>query len=224
MYRNKNNEIEDSFQSFLVDGANFTRGEEEYPIIEKDMVAKMAPLKIMPFNKAINYQGDLSNTFIYFYSPDGTFERVRKNPKRYNNFFKRTAGFIGFDFSIHTDMQVVKQKSQINDNLSLTFYFANQGNKCIPNLRCGIKELYDEFFEAIPKNEIVAIGTNGFNKTNYQKAEWYCFVSEIVNKLNPRAIIVVGTLDKKIVNDFSRKCEFIFYDSWMHENRGDFYD
>lgn len=121
-------------------------------------------------------------------------------------------------------MQVVKQKSQINDNLSLTFYFANQGNKCIPNLRCGIKELYDEFFEAIPKNEIVAIGTNGFNKTNYQKAEWYCFVSEIVNKLNPRAIIVVGTLDKKIVNDFSRKCEFIFFDPWMYENRGDFYD
>ena len=34
MYKDKNGVIEDSFQAFLVDGANFTK-EEEYPIIEK---------------------------------------------------------------------------------------------------------------------------------------------------------------------------------------------
>ena len=81
----------------------------------------------MPFSKAITYRGDLHDTFIGFYSPDDTFERVRRNPKRYLSFFKRTAGIIGPDFSIHSDMPIIKQKSQINDNLSLTYYYGSQG-------------------------------------------------------------------------------------------------
>ncbi len=224
MYRNNNGVIEDSFQAFLVEGAEFTKIQEEYPIIRKDMVAETAPIRIMPFNKAINYQGDLSKTFVHFYCQDQSFERIRRNPRKYLNFFKRTAGFIGFDYSIHTDMQVVKQKSQINDNLSHTYYYANQGNLCIPNIRCGVDELKEEFFEAIPKNSLVAIGTFGFVKTNYQKADWFCFIQDIIENLNPSGIIVVGTLPEFIIKEFEKKCPFYFYESWMVENRKEFYN
>jgi len=113
--------VDDSFQAFLVDGAFFTHN-EEYPILREDMISTTIPKKIMPFSKAITFQGDLSNTFICFFSPDKTFERVRRNPRKYIHFFKRTAGIIGFDFSIHDDMPIIKQKTQINDNLSLTFF------------------------------------------------------------------------------------------------------
>lgn len=104
----KEKEIVDSFQAFLVEGAEFTKN-EEYPIIRSDMIPKKPPLKIMPFSKAINYRGDLSKTVIYFFCPDATFERVRKHPKRYLNFFKRTAGIIGFDFSVHSDMPILNK-------------------------------------------------------------------------------------------------------------------
>ena len=110
--------VPDSFMLYLVHGAHFT-DKEEYPIIPATFVSPVTPKKIMPFSKAISYRGDLHDTFIGFYSPDDTFERVRRNPKRYLPFFQRTAGIIGPDFSIHSDMPVVKQKSQINDNLSL---------------------------------------------------------------------------------------------------------
>ena len=86
MYKDENSVVEDSFHAFLVDGANFTK-EEEYPIIREDMVPNFPPIKIMPFFKSINFQGDLSDYVIYFYSPDTVFERVRRNPKRYLNFF-----------------------------------------------------------------------------------------------------------------------------------------
>ncbi len=102
-------EIVDSFQAFLVDGAEFTK-KEEYPILREDMVPSNIPQAVMPFSKAITYRGDLSKTVIYFFSPDKTFERIRRDPKRYLNFFKRTAGIIGFDFSVHSDMPIVKQK------------------------------------------------------------------------------------------------------------------
>lgn len=63
MYKDKNNIVEDSFQAFLVDGANFTKN-EEYPIIENWMIPELPPKKIMPFDKALNYHGDLSDVYI----------------------------------------------------------------------------------------------------------------------------------------------------------------
>lgn len=73
MYRDAENRVKDSFQAFLVQGANFTKN-EEYPIIKRDMVPNHPPRKIMPFSKAITYRGDLSDYCIYFYSMDETFE------------------------------------------------------------------------------------------------------------------------------------------------------
>lgn len=126
--------VPDAFGAYLVEGAQFTEN-EEYPIIRHDMVAKNIPEFIMPFEKAINYRGDLSKTYICFFSPDSTFERIRKNPGKYLNFFKRSAGIIGFDFSIHSDMPIIKQKQQMNDNLSFSYYYANNGIPLIPNIR-----------------------------------------------------------------------------------------
>lgn len=218
MYKDKNNVVEDSFQAFLVEDANFTKT-EEYPIIENWMIPEVPPKNIMPFDRALNYRGDLSNTYVCTYARDCTFERVRKNPKKYLNFFKRCAGLIGFDFSIHSDMPIAKQKAQMNDNLSLSFYFGKQGNKLIPNIRYGIDELADEFLSAIPKHSLVAIGTHGFIKEIPQKAEWYCFLEKIINTLDPLGIIVYGKLSGNIFDKFEDKCKFYYYEPWIYSNR-----
>lgn len=206
--------VDDSFQAFLVEDATFTK-HEEYPILRADMIASKLPKKIMPFNKAINFQGDLSETFICFFSPDPSFERVRRNPKKYVNFFKRTAGIIGFDFSIHSDMPIIKQKTQINDNLSLSFYYGNMGIPVITNIRCGVDELLPEFLESIPKKLPIAIGTHGFIKTMPEKYEWYCFIDEIINKLTPSDIVVYGPLKGELFDDFRSKTNIVCYTPWI---------
>lgn len=207
---------EDSFDAYLVDRAHFS-SHEEYPIIEERMIAKTIPVDIMPFSKAINYRGDLSNTFICTYSPDKTFERVRRNPQKYLSFFKRTAGLIGFDFSIHSDMPLIKQKSQIYDNLALTYYYGNHNIPVIPNVRSGIDELTPEFLECIPKNSTIAIGTHGFMKETREKYEWYCFLEQVINDLHPKNIIVYGTLTSRIFDDFKKCTNIICYSSWISE-------
>lgn len=206
--------VSDSFQAYLVEGASFTK-EEEYPILPKTMISVSLPSKIMPFNKAITYSGDLRDTFICFFSPDESFERVRKNPKRYVDFFKRTAGIIGFDYSVHSDMPIVKQKSQMNDNLSLTYFFGRQGIPVIPNIRCGCNELLPEFLSAIPKHSTIAVGTHGFIKTKQEKCEWYCFLDAIIQILKPTAIVVYGHLTGPIFDEIKTKANFTFYDSWI---------
>ena len=207
-------EIPDSFQAYLVEGASFTK-KEEYPILKENMISKCIPIDIMPFNKAITYRGDLSKTFICFFEPDETFERVRRNPKKYLNFFKKTAGIIGFDFSVHSDMPVIKQKSQMNDNLSLTYFFGSNGIPIIPNIRCGIDELIPEYLETIPKHSIIAIGTHGFIKTIPEKCEWLCFLEKIIAELEPEKIIVYGTMSGKIFDDVKENHDFVFYDYWI---------
>ena len=206
--------VPDSFQSFLVNGANFT-DREEYPIIPQRFVSSAIPQKIMPFNKAITFRGDLHVTFISFYSPDETFERVRRTPKRYLSFFQRTAGLIGPDFSIHSDMPLIKQKSQINDNLSLTYYYGSQGIPIIPNLRCGTDELLPEFLAAIPCHRLVAIGTHGFVHQKHEQCEWYCFIESFCEKLKPAGIIVYGTLRNKMFEELKNSYPFFFYEPWI---------
>ncbi len=208
--------VPDSFQSFLVSGAHFT-DQEEYPLIPASFVSSVVPKKIMPFSKAIAFQGDLHDTFIAFYSPDETFERVRRNPKRYLKFLQKTAGIIGFDFSIHSDMQIVKQKAQINDNLSLTYYFGSHGIPVIPNLRCGIDELLPEFLAAIPRQSLVAIGTHGFIQETQEQCEWYCFIESFCKVLQPKGIIVYGSLRNKMFDELKGQCPFFFYEPWISQ-------
>lgn len=173
----------------------------------------------MPFDKAITYRGDLSNVFICSFSADLRFERIRRNPQRYVDFFKRTAGIIGFDYSIHSDMPIIKQKKQIDDNLSLSYYYGHQGIPIIPNIRCGVDELLDEFLQAIPPNNIVAIGTHGFIKTKPEQFEWYCFIEKIIKELNPPQIVVYGSLSNKMFDELKTESEFIFFEPWIY-NKG----
>lgn len=218
MYKDAYGIVTDSFQAFLVDDANFTEV-EEYPIIEDWMIPTIPPKQILTFNEAIAYKGDLSETYVCFYAQDPTFERVRRNPKKYVDFFKRCAGIIGFDFSIHTDMPIIKQKSQMNDNLSLTYYYGKQGIRVIPNIRCGFDDLLPEFLNSIPKNSLIAVGTYGFIKETYKKYEWFCFLEEIIRTLNPSGIIVYGTLNGELFNSLKEKTKFYYYDSWSTRRR-----
>ena len=210
--------VPDSFQAFLVEQANFTKT-EEYPILQPDMIFNGVPDKIIPFQKAWNlrHQADLSNTFVCFYSPDSEFERVRRNPAQFVPFFKSTAGIIGFDFSIHQDMPIIKQKSQMNDNLSLTYYFASKGIPIIPNLRCGVEEVSDEFFSTIPQKSTVAIGTHGFFKHEEEKCEWFCFLEKVIDQLKPARVIVYGSLKSPLFDPLKQKTQFHCFTPWISE-------
>lgn len=218
MQYGKIEQVTDSFQAFLVEGAEFT-GVEEYPVIPREFIPTEVPKKIMPFQKAITYHGDLSETYICTYAPDGTFERIRRNPQKYTRFFNRTAGLIGFDFSIHTDMNLVKQKAQMNDNLSLTYFFGAQGNKVIPNIRCGADELLPEFLSAIPQKTLIAVGTHGFIKYKYEKYEWYCFLERVLEELKPTGVIVYGSLRDPIFDELKKETAFYCYEPWITERR-----
>ena len=174
---------------------------------------------VLPFDKALNYQGDLSDIYVCTYARDCTFERVRQHPRKYLYFFKRCAGIIGFDFSVHSDMPLVKQKAQMNDNLCLTYFYGKEGSVIIPNVRYGADETADDYLSAIPKHSLIAIGVHGFIKEKSQMAEWYCFLEKVLDVLDPSGVIVYGNLTSHIFDEFKNKYKFYFYEPWIKTDR-----
>lgn len=210
-------EIEDSFKAFLIEKAQLT-DKEGYPKIRKDMISKNLPIDIITFEESLKIpKGQRKKYFVCSFAPDKSFMRIYNNPKRYIDYFKQFAGILGFDFSVHSDMPLIVQKTQMNVNLSLTYYYGNNGISVIPNIRTGSNYISEEFYETIPKNVLVAVGTHGFIKSRVQRYEWYYCLREIINKLNPSGIIVYGTLRGKLFDKIKEMVPIYQYDSWIEK-------
>ena len=112
-----------------------------------------------------------------------------------------------------------KTASVKRDSIALSFYYGKQGVKVIPNIRYGVDELANEFLSAIPQNTLIAIGTHGFIKETYQKAEWYCFLEKVVDVLHPTGIVIYGTLSGKVFDEFRNQCDIFCYEPWIYSDR-----
>lgn len=223
MFNNKKGPkpVEDVFGAYLASDADLTPT-NHYPIIPQKFIYQGFPKKILPLDKAIQAlqsKEDLSDTFICTYEKDKLFNRIRRYPKNYVEMLRDTAGIIGFDISIHSDMPLWKQKAFIGENLELTYFFGQQGIPVIPNIRYGTDETIDDFFNAIPLHSTIAIGTYGFIKFKYQKAEWLDCLEKTIQKLKPERLVVYGSLKGKLFSKFSELTQIQIYNAWFAQDR-----
>lgn len=199
--------VRDEFKAYLVEGARFTTS-EQYPIIEKWMIPNVKEIKVVPFNR-IDGVSNLEDYYICFYCRDKDFKKILNNPRQYLKLFRRAKGLIGFDYSVYSDMPVVKQKAQMYDNLALTFYFGMRNIPVIPNIRYGNEPTRDEFLAAIPKNSVIAIGSYGCVRSNEEKKVFKAFLSDILFALEPKMVVVYGTMPDDVFGDFIDQYTFI---------------
>lgn len=206
------NKVNDIFGAFLVEESNWV-GIEEYPRIEEWMVPINPPVRMIPFDK-VNEVNNPSEYFICFYCKDESFIKILKNPKKYVNMLRKFSGIIGFDYSIYTDMPIIKQKSQIYNNLSLTYFFGNNGIPVIPNIRYGIEDTKEDFLKAIPQHSLIAFGTYGFIKTIHEQQVWFDTLHKVINRLNPSGIVIYGSLP----NDLRRWMDLYQVPIYIYES------
>lgn len=95
-------------------------------------------------------------------------------------------------------MPIIKQKSQIYNNLSLSYFFGNNGIPVIPNIRYGIENTKEDFLKAIPKNSLIAFGTYGFIRTIKEQQVWFDTLHKVINQLEPSGVVVYGSLPKDL--------------------------
>jgi hypothetical protein len=205
--------IRDVYLAYLIQGARRTQ-KEGYPIIEPWMVTKEPPRDIIQWDKRSSVK-DKVNYAISFYCRDQYFSSLQCNPKKYIEEVKKYQCVVGLDASPFDNMPQVVQKSQIYDNLAITYYYGRQGIPVIPNVRVGSECTFDSL-EAYPINTLIAIGSNGFTHELFNRSIFTEQVSIIIELLRPIGIVVYGPVSVSVFEAAKEKEIPIYqYDSFM---------
>ena len=129
---------------------------------------------------------------------------------------------VGIDPSPYDNMPLVVQKSQIYNNLAITYYYGKQGLKIIPNVRLGNNDTISSL-SAYPKGTLIAIGSHGFTRKLDNREIFRNQVTIVVEVLRPSGIIVYGPVSEYIFQAAIDKGIPIYqYDSYtMKQNAKD---
>ncbi len=205
--------IRDVYLAYLIQGARRTQ-EEGYPIIEPWMVAKKPPVDIVQWDKR-NTVKDKSQCAVSFYCKDQYFSSLQCNPKKYTKEVREYECVIGMDASPFDNMPSIVQKSQIFDNLAITYYYGRMGIPVIPNVRLGTDCTVNSL-EAYPQNTLIAVGSNGFTHALSNRKIFREQIAIIVDKLSPKGIVVYGPASEIVFQAAENAGIPIFqYDAFM---------
>ena len=214
----------DNFHAYLTDGAFYTNiiG---YPILEPWMLLDKIPKRMVPFDK-VKEVDDLTDCVICMYCNDTELNKIKKNPHLYLKCFSTANGITGLDFSIFNDQPSAVQIYQMYSNLAYSYYYGLRHIPIAPNIRIGETEFSKEYYDAIPTNAIVSIGTYGFSKTKEEKNRQNKFIEELIESSKIKTILVYGSLTnyaKHILNVSNIK--YYCYKPWISiKDKGMLYD
>ena len=207
--------VRDVFLSYLIKGARRTTP-DGYPIIEKWMVSKNVPKEVHQWD-CRDEVANPKETGMSFYCRDEGFTPILNNPHNYVEKLSKYQCVIGMDASPYDNMPLVVQKSQIYTNLAITYYFGTQGLKVIPNVRVGNDETLG-MLDAIPRETLIAIGTNGFTWRKENREIFRNQLNIIVDELRPLGIIVYGQV-YDFIFDYVRELNVPIYQFDSHTNK-----
>jgi hypothetical protein len=207
-----NGNRKDVWNASLLQGAKYD-GKWEMPIVP---ACHIEPTNLTAFTRAKRNLSD--NSFLHFYQDDYKFERVWRNPKQYLDLLKSYGGAISPDFSVYREMPLSQQLESVYKNRVLNFWWSKNGIPVIPNVRWGDKRTYEFCFDGLPQNSVLAVGTYGSVK---HVCDRNCFMDgffEMVDRLNPKAVVVYGsTSDKIFLPLFSWKIRIIPFESELSQ-------
>lgn len=212
--------IRDVFLAELIKGAQLTKP-DGYPIIEEWMVAKEPPKELFQWDRRQDVICP-EESGMSFYCYDQGFIPILNNPQGYTEKLRKYHSVIGIDPSPYDNMPLVVQKSQIFNNLAITYYYGRQGLKIIPNVRLGNNQTIGAL-TAYPKGTLIAIGTHGFTKRKDNRIMFQEQVSVTVEVVRPSGIVVYGPASDYVFKTaIERNVPIYQYDSYtMKQNAKD---
>lgn len=132
---------------------------------------------------------------VHFFVDDYRFNGIYNNPKRTLKKFFQYAFLLSPDFSTYQEMNLWRQIESVAKNRWCGAYWQSKGKIVFPTVSWSNALSYDFCFSGIEKNSIVAVGTIGCKKS---KADFMRGYNEMLDRLEPQAIICVGTPFKEM--------------------------
>jgi glycosyltransferase involved in cell wall biosynthesis len=217
--------IDDGFNAEFVFDAEFD-GMLEIPKI-KEFKGEI-PTKLIPFSK--RKQSENGEEYLIFYEHDKTFGDVLRNPDKYLDEFNKFKGIVTVDASLYRDMPLTAQIANVYRSRAIGYYFQKHGINVICNCRWSDERSYtncvlpEKFaFLGIPKNSVVSVGSYGCIQGKENKKYFIEGFREMIKELQPKVVIIYGSIPKQIIEEFGNKVQLIQFDDWTTTKRGEKY-
>ena len=209
--------IDDGCNPELVTGAEFDLP-LGIPIITAPSKIIIPP-GITPFSmrdRAPSYEEAIG-----FHEMDVNFAEVLREPERYVDDFGRFAALISPDCSLYRDAPLSVQLINVYRNRAIGGYYQRRGQYVIPQIRWGNEYTYTTkyfpekiAFLGAEKHSILAIGTYGCFIGRENKYHFEAGLAAMMETLEPKVVLVYGSMPEKIFGDYLKCAQFIRYPDW----------
>lgn len=208
------NGCKDVFHAFLVQNAMYDCF-LEIPCLSRET---KNPSRLIAFSKSIRSVD--YNAWIHFYEDDTAFERIWNKPNKYLPIIKKFKGVITPDFSLYRDMPLVMQQWNIYRSRAIGHWLQENGVPVIPNIRFGDERTFETACAGIQKHGTVAVGSHGCIKLLSDRRYFIDGLEYIVDKLEPRTLVVYGAAPDKIFAPYKEKgIKILQFDSDFAKSR-----
>lgn len=200
----------DVFKSFLLAGANY-KGIYEFPEIKPTYTI---PNRVIKFSKAVSRKTNDFNQWVHFFEKDDQFERIWNNPRQYLARLKKFNGVILPDFSLYRNLPLAWQLWNILRSRMIGNWLQSNGVNVIPNIRFGDYRTYRCCCDGISKGCVIAVGSHGTMKHKRDREIFVKGFEYVMERLQPRAIIIYGTYPKELLSEYAQtKIQIIVIES-----------
>lgn len=207
------NKYYDGFNPELIRGARLTK-KYHIPILLHQEIE--VPTSLVAFDKR-NLTVNKHQT-LHFYLKDERFQQMINHPDKYIGKLSEFDSVISMDPSLYRDAPMPIELINIYLNRAIAYYMQTKGIKVIPNIRWGRPDSFDYCFLGVEKHSIVSVGTLGCIQGKENKYYFELGLNEMLNRLQPRVVIVYGRFPEEVFDKFKNRARFIHFDSEYEES------
>lgn len=214
----KPSDKKDVFGAFLLEGARYSKGKYDMPIVRSNI--DNLPMYLESYQK-IGWKDNIimPGTAVHFYVFDYIFDGEHGI---WNAFIRGVEFKKGFrldkldgydciivpDFSLYGDMPVAMQIWNVYRGRVIAYALQQLGYKVIINVRWTDENSYEFCFAGIEEGSIVAVGSYGCSKALTDRYLFDNGLRELIIRVKPEVIIFYGVLTdsaKQILDENNQK-------------------
>ena len=167
-------------------------GKNGFPMPAK---ATEVPHALIGFDK-IRTASRTNGAYVHFFLDDVRFEEKTwiKMDESTIGELSRFQGVLSPDYSVLRDMDVVTAKYNVQRSRIAACCLQEQGLKVIPTVSWGDEETFEFSFEALPKESVLAISSNGLRGDPEAKRLFQKGYDIMIEKLHPTVVVLYGSV------------------------------
>lgn len=155
---------------------------------------------------------DVGATLLHFYVQDQKLRTQLLHPQSFVQSLALAWGITSPDFSMWADAPRDLRILSVRMNRMLGAYYQSRGLRVVPSLRWIDSNDYDFCFAGVEIGSAVSVSTHGLWQAGKLRQGFLNGLHEAVERIEPRAIFVYGTVNHVVFRDIARKTDLVHFE------------